>query len=80
MKLRRKDTSTPPQYAAVRPAATPIKRDPKPQPVVQEPVEELEEKPTLPNLADLFGLNDRQKKRRKKRPNLCQPRSRLLSS
>ena len=58
---RRDEDKSAGTFSAVRPAATPIKREPAPRPVVAEEPEEPEEKPTLPNLAGLFGIGEKQK-------------------
>jgi flagellar basal body-associated protein FliL len=64
-KLKKRNEEKPsPTFGGLRPAATPIKREP-----IQKPVKEVDEtekpeeeaKPSLPNLASLFGLSDRQK-------------------
>ena len=63
-KLKKRTEEKPsPTFGGLRPAATPIKREPvqKPVKVEEETEKPEEEKPSLPNLASLFGLSDRAK-------------------
>jgi|GEM_PF-116285 len=62
-KLKKRSEEKPsPTFGGLRPAATPIKREPVQRPekdIVETEKPEEEAKPSLPNLASLFGISDK---------------------